>query len=111
MNNVDNITDEYTRYFNKIAALPPELQQIVTDNWDYTGRPLSIQTESNVIVALLNKNASEGFTGFKNDAELIFDNNKLSEYQLSMYYNVYVGGAKYIANRFKEDNISKPKLK
>lgn len=110
MDNVENITNEYTRYFNKIAALPPQLQQIVHDNWDETGSPLSLQTESNVLVTLLNKNAKEGFVGFKNDANLIFDD-KLSEYQLSMYYNVYVGGAKYIADRFKEDNITKPKLK
>lgn len=98
-------------YWERVAALPPELQEIVHDNWDETGRPTSMRSESNVIIALLNKNAAEGFPGFKNDMDLIFAEKKISEYELAKYYNIYMGGAQYIAERIAPTTSNKPKMK
>lgn len=98
-------------YWKKIAALPPELQDIIHANWDETGRPTSMRSESNVIVSVLNKNADQGFAGFKKDMDLIYEDKPVPEYELAKYYNVYMGGAQYIAERISPTTSNKPKMK
>lgn len=94
----------YTEYWKKIEALPEELKKIVTENWDYTGRPMTINTESNVIIQILNKNAAAGFPGFKLDMNRVFEKETFNDHQLGVYYNVFVAGAEYIKNRMIEGN-------
>ena len=100
--------NEYLEYLKKIDALPEKLKQIVTENWDDTGRPKDVNTESNAIIQVLNKNASVGFMGFKLDMNKIFENERFSDHQLGLYYNVFVAGASYIKDRMNEENIHTP---
>lgn len=107
----NNTENPILAYWKRIEALPQELQEIVHANWDETGRPISMRSESNVIVAVLNKNAAEGFEGFKNDMDLIYSENKISEFELAKYYNIYMGGAQYIAERIAPTTNNKLKMK
>lgn len=94
------IANEYTRLWQKIHALSPELQEIYWANWDETGRPTNDNPVDNTMIAILNKNANTGFSEFKKDMKLIFD--RFSDAQLASYYSVYLAGAKYIANKMTE---------
>jgi len=86
-------------YWEKLNNLPKELSDIIQDNYDYTGRPTHIQSHSNVIIGVLNKNAAAGGQSFLNDMALVFPD--MNREDAAVYYNVFISGANYIANNLK----------
>lgn len=79
-------------YIEQVAKLPVELQEIIADNWDYTGRPHNnvAHPKSNAIIAVLNKNAVAGGEAFMKDIQLMFP--EMNRYEAATYYNVYIAG-------------------
>lgn len=86
-------------YWEKLNNLPKELSDIIQDNYDYTGRPNTLQSHSNVIIGILNKNAKGGGQAFLNDMALVFP--EMSREEVAVYYNVFIAGANFIANNLK----------
>ncbi len=84
-------------YWKRLDEMPEELREIVTDNYDYTGRPTSMRSHSNVVIGVLNKNAAEGWESFRKDMEIVCP--QMHSEEVAVYYNVFTAGAKYIADR------------
>ena len=106
-----NFENEYTKLWKKIEAMPEALQEIYWANWDETGRPKHMNTEINAITAILRKNADAGYAGFKLDMNTLFEKESFSENQLSTYYQVFLGGAQFIADKLAETNTVTKKIK
>ena len=96
---IEQIANEYTRLWNKINSFSPELQEIYWTYFDETGRPVHENVGNLCMISLLNKNAQNGFAGFKEDMRNIFSEKAYSQEQLISHYNVYVAGAKYLADK------------
>lgn len=90
-----NSTEEYMKW---VDGLPANLQKVVTDNWDYTGRATDTFSQYNVIIQLLNiSNTLEEFSemykvvivgSFTSDSELDVDE------KIRMYWGIYMNGLK-----------------
>jgi hypothetical protein len=101
----------YTKLWKKIDAFSPELKEIYFANWDETGRPKDVNTENRAIIAILNKNTEAGYVGFKFDMNTLFDKEAFTEKQLATYYNVYVAGARHLADKLIEGKPPASKVK
>lgn len=78
------------------------LDDILDKYWDITGRPKGNYSISNVVIDLLNKNAKKkGFLGFEKDMNIIYTSKPFDRNQLIIYYNVFLAGAKWIADNYK----------
>ncbi len=79
-------------YMEEVAKMPKELQEIVMENWDYTGRPLNhvANPKGSAIIAILNKNAISGGKSFLEDMKIVFP--KMYVEEAAIYYNVYIEG-------------------
>jgi nicotinamide mononucleotide adenylyltransferase len=93
-----------TEYWAKLDKLPEDLRDLVNANWDYTGRPITDHPVSNIVIALLNKNMTEGFKGFEKDMNLVFEDKKYNSYDLAMFYNIHVAGAKLVSDHILSAN-------
>jgi hypothetical protein len=83
-------------YLEKIAKLPVELQDILDENFDWTGRPRPGigNPLSNVVISVLKKNSKAGGKEFMQDMKLMFPDMK--EYEVATYYNVFLAGMDFL---------------
>lgn len=84
-------------FVTTISKLPKELQEIMMQNWDISGRPLSFNSMNNTVISVLKKNEKAGGQSFLNDMKLMFPHIESSE--CAIYYNVFIEGAKWIDDR------------
>lgn len=103
--------NEYTQLWKKIEGMSEGLQKIYWDNWDETGRPKNMNTEVNAINSILRKNGEAGYAGFKLDMNTLFEKEEFTEKQLSTYYQVFLGGVQYIADKLNESSALPKKNK
>ncbi len=89
------------KYWQDLNDMPEDLREIVTANYDYTGRPVDMKSYENVILSLLKKNASIGGESFLEDMKVVFPD--VMKEDAAIYYNVFISGAKYIAEKLNKN--------
>ncbi len=87
-------------YWKRLNEMPEELREIITGNYDYTGRPTSIHSYSNVIIGVLRKNAAAGGEAFLRDMKIVCP--EMDREEAAIYYNVFISGASYIADKLTQ---------
>jgi len=93
----DEIANELQKYWTWIHNLPADLQRIVLDCWDETGRPT--EDLSVVVIRLLNLcNTWQDFLPKYTELMLGFDDDTFKvEEEAKMYWQVYVAGIERMA--------------
>jgi hypothetical protein len=88
--------NELNEYWNWTDGLPEHLREIVCKYWDETGRPTTLHTKNDVVLAVLNTSGSIDGKTFVNDIKLIF--REMSVEEAAIYYNCFIAGANHLAN-------------
>lgn len=83
-------------YIERVAKMPKELQEIMADSWDITGRPHNDVHNplSRAVIAVLDKNAVAGGKEFMADMKIMFP--EMTDIESATYYNVYIAGMEKI---------------